>query len=138
MARQRHQWAWLCHEHGLSITHLQVITALEAEGALPMSRLAELLDVGLSNATGIIGRMEERGIVERTHDVGDRRVVLAQLTQRGRALISEIEAGRILYLSQLLETMSPDEQANLLAAVRNVVAAIERTSTSHIQRSTHS
>ena len=137
MARQRQHWAWRCHAHGLSITQLQVMTALEADGSLPMSRVAELLDVGVSSATGIIGRMEERGIVERIHDAADRRVVLARLTESGRQLIGEIEAGRLLYLRGLLEMMSPREQANLLAAVRSVVA-VQRALSSDLQRSDHS
>ena len=137
MARQRQHWAWRCHAHGLSITQLQVITALEADGPLPMSRVAELLDVGVSSATGIIGRMEERGIVERIHDAADRRVVLARLTVSGRQLIGEIEAGRLVHLRGLLEMMSRQEQANLLAAVRSVVA-VQRALSSDLQRSDHS
>lgn len=134
MARQRQHWAWRCHAHGLSITQLQVMTALEADGPLPMSRVAELLDVGVSSATGIVGRMEERGIVERVHDASDRRVVLARLTEAGRRLIGEIEAGRLLHLRRLLEMMSLQEQANLLAAVRSVVA-VQRTFNPELQRS---
>ena len=48
-----------------------------------MSRLAEMLDVSLSNATGLIDRMEERGFVERIRVPEDRRVVLVRIT-RGR------------------------------------------------------
>ena len=44
-----------------------------------MSRLAELLDVSLSNATGIVDRMEERGLVERVRVPDDRRVVLVRI-----------------------------------------------------------
>ena len=50
---------------------------------MPMSRLAEMLDVSLSNATGLIDRMEERGFVERIRVPDDRRVVLVQ-RDRGR------------------------------------------------------
>ena len=50
---------------GISMTQLHVLHLLEHHGELTMSRLAELLDVSLSNATGLIDRMEERGLVER-------------------------------------------------------------------------
>jgi hypothetical protein len=63
--------------------------------------------------------------------------VLARLTESGRQLIGEIEAGRLLYLRGLLEMMSPREQANLLAAVRSVVA-VQRAFSSDMQRSDHS
>ena len=80
LAQQRHAWAARCHAQGLSMSHFQVLSALELEGPVPMSRLADLLGVALPNATGIVGRMEERGLVERAHDETDRRVVLARLT----------------------------------------------------------
>src|SRR3954452_11998897 len=50
---------------GISMTHLHILWVLEHHGALPMGRLADLLDVSLSNASGLIDRMEERGLVER-------------------------------------------------------------------------
>ena len=57
-----------------------------------MSRLAELLDVSFSNATGIIDRMEERGLVERVRVPDDRRVVLVRIGPRGIQALDETEA----------------------------------------------
>ncbi len=54
-----------------------------------MSRLAELLDVSLSNATGLVDRMEERGLVERVRVPDDRRVVLVRLTAAGQAALAD-------------------------------------------------
>ena len=48
------------HRHALSLVHLNVLTALEAEGPLSMSRLAEAMDVSDASATGIVDRMEKR------------------------------------------------------------------------------
>src|SRR5438046_10713874 len=80
MAHQRHKWAAQCQAYGLSMTHFQILAVLDADGPTPMSRLADQLGVGDSNVTGIIGRLEERGVVERVHDAMDRRMVRAQLT----------------------------------------------------------
>ena len=62
----------------MSMTHMHVMWLLQHHGDLSMSRLAELLDVSLSNATGIVDRMEERGLVERVRVPDDRRVVLVR------------------------------------------------------------
>lgn len=125
IAGNRRQWAARCHANGLSITHLQVLTTLETDGPTPMSRLAEILDIGLPNATGIVGRMEERGVVERVHHPGDRRVVLAQLTPAGAQLIRDLEAVRRTELAAVIDTLSAAQQATLLRAVRDVRAALE-------------
>ena len=73
--------SWL--KGSLSLIHLHVLTVLEADGPLPMSQLADTLDVSVASATGIVSRMEERGLVERQHDETDRRVVLVR-PDRGR------------------------------------------------------
>ena len=73
------------------MTHLHVMWRLEESGELPMSRLAELLDVSLSNATGLIDRMAERGLIERTRLADDRRVVLVGLTPAGKEILDEIQ-----------------------------------------------
>ncbi len=61
---------------GISMTQLHVMHLLERHGELPMSRLAEMLDVSMSAATGLVDRVEERGFVERIRVPEDRRVVL--------------------------------------------------------------
>ncbi len=47
------------------MAQLHILCILHGHGQMPMSRLADVLDVSLSNATGLIDRMEERGFVER-------------------------------------------------------------------------
>ena len=53
------------HRGSLSIVHLIVLTVLEADGPRSMGDLAEALDVSVASATGIVDRMERRGLVER-------------------------------------------------------------------------
>jgi hypothetical protein len=55
--------SWL--KGSLSLIHLHVLTVLETRGPLPMSKLADTLDVSVATATGIVSRMEERSLVER-------------------------------------------------------------------------
>ncbi len=50
---------------------------------MPMSKLADALDVSVASLTGIIDRMEARGLVERRREPGDRRVVLVHRTAGG-------------------------------------------------------
>src|SRR3990172_6989925 len=64
---------------------------IEGEGPLTMTLLAEDIDVSRSSATGLVSRMEERGLVERLHDSADRRVVRGRLTHARRAATAEHE-----------------------------------------------
>jgi DNA-binding MarR family transcriptional regulator len=126
LAQQRQRWAARCQAHGLSIIGFQALALLEMRGAMPMSRLAEELDVALPNATGIIGRMVERGIVERARDATDRRIVMVGLTDAGHRLIGEMEAGRRERMRRLIETLDPTQQRRLLQSVQDLKGAAAR------------
>ena len=123
LAHQRRRWAARCQAHGLSIIGFQVLALLEMHGAIPMSRLADELDVALPNATGIIKRMADRGLVERTHGEEDRRVVRVDLTDAGHELIGEMEAGRQQRMKALIGALNAGQQRRLLQAVRDLHAA---------------
>jgi DNA-binding MarR family transcriptional regulator len=125
LAQHRQRWAARCHARGISILGFQVLALLEMREVMAMSRLAEELAVALPNATGIVNRMEERGLVARRDDPGDRRVVLVALTQAGRRLIGEMEAERRERMRRLFGRLAPDQQDRLLAAVQDLVAAAD-------------
>lgn len=55
------------------------------------SELAEVFDVKKSAITAIITRMWEKGLIQRTRDENDRRVVYLTMTDKGRELFQETE-----------------------------------------------
>ncbi|HEY8169570.1 MAG TPA: MarR family transcriptional regulator [Candidatus Limnocylindria bacterium] len=126
LANQRRKWAARCHAHGLSILGFQVLALLEEHEAMPMGHLADQLDVALPNATGIVNRMEERGLVSRRDDPADRRVVLVALTDGGRRLIGDMEAGRRQRMTRLIAELDSGQQERLLLAVKDLRAASSR------------
>lgn len=112
---------------GVSMAHLHLISMLERHGELPMSRIAEVLDVSVSSATGLVDRIEERGFVERIRVADDRRVVLVRLTAAGRQILADAEGVQDDLVARVLERLE-DGQLDRLAAslddIRAVVAAI--------------
>jgi DNA-binding MarR family transcriptional regulator len=110
----------------LSLVHVNVLGLLEADGAMPMRVLADALDVSQASATGIIDRMEQRGLVERLRDAEDRRVVRVALTAEGRRLVTGIAAERRDHLLALLDDLTDDELAAFLVGVRAMRRARER------------
>jgi DNA-binding MarR family transcriptional regulator len=102
----------------LSLVHINVLAVLDIDGPLPMHRLAETLDVSQASATGIVDRMEQRGLVERRREDGDRRVVHVALTDEGRRLITGMAAERRDHLSQLLDTLTDAELEGFLLGAR--------------------
>lgn len=115
----------------LSLVHLNVMAVLDADGALPMGQLAEALDVSQASATGIVDRMEQRGLVTRQRDVEDRRVTRVALTDEGRGVINGLASERREHLGQLLDDLTDDELAGFLAGARAMRLARERHFADH-------
>jgi DNA-binding MarR family transcriptional regulator len=101
-------------ELGLSPMQAHALRFLERP--VPMNELAETLWCDASNVTGIVDRLESRGLVERRASSDDRRVKLLCLTDEGEALrarvvermeqpppeLASLEAGEQRQLAELL------------------------------------
>ena len=102
----------------LSLIHLSVLAALEANGPLSMTRLAETMGVSVASATGIVTRMEKRGVVRRRHDEDDRRVVLVEITDAGAKVSRVMETYRRRRLAKLLHGLTQEELSSFLFGLR--------------------
>jgi DNA-binding MarR family transcriptional regulator len=110
---------------GISMTHFHVLTLLRHHDAMPMGRLADVLDASMSNATGIIDRMEERGLVERVRVPDDRRVVLVRPTQAGLDLVDEVELAKNDVMIRAMARLDDASLDRLSSAVSDLGAALE-------------
>jgi len=112
------------HRQGISMAHLQTLWILQEHGPQPMTRLADLLGVAVPNATGIIDRMEQRGLVERLRDGADRRVVTVRQTPEGARAVEEIDGWRSDMLVELLDRLDTDQLLRLVGGIQELRAAI--------------
>jgi DNA-binding MarR family transcriptional regulator len=109
---------------GISMTHLHIMSMLERHGSMAMNRIAETLDVSVSNATGLIDRMEERGLVERQRVADDRRVVLVHVTEHGRQVLGEVETLRDDLLQRVLGRLDAAQLARVDGAFEDLFIAL--------------
>jgi len=112
---------------GVSMAQLNILYVLRRSGEMPMSRLAEVLNVSLSNATGLIDRMEERGFIERTRVPEDRRIVLVRLTTGGQRLLEDQDAMSEELLRRVLDRLDPSQLTVVAQATADLKAAAVAT-----------
>lgn len=86
-----------------------------------MGQLADGLACDPSNVTGIIRRLEQRGLVARVADEADRRTKWLSLTEAGLQLRADYRR-EVLQGSDVLTGMDAAQQQQLLDALRVVVA----------------
>ncbi len=111
-------------KQGISMTQVHVLRQLEQHGTMSMSRIAELLDVSLSNATGIIDRMAERGLVERTRVPDDRRVVLVQPAAAGIEALDETEGIKLDRMRSICTHLDDAQLRRFIRVVGDLRTAI--------------
>lgn len=110
---------------GVSMAHLHVMWLLKRHGDLSMGRLAELLDVSLSNASGLIDRMVERGLVERVRVPDDRRLVLVALSAHGLQMLDHADVLRSDLLESVLRRLEPVQLRRVAGAMTDIRQAIQ-------------
>jgi DNA-binding MarR family transcriptional regulator len=102
---------------GLSLTAAATLATLERSGPSRLTSLAVREGVTQPAMTQLIGRLQESGLVDRTADPTDGRVVQVRVTDEGRAMLARRRAVRAERLAEILARLSPDEQAALSATL---------------------
>ena len=107
-------------EFDLSPVQCHVLHLLEPERPTPMGRLAATLACDASNVTGLIDRMEQRGLVQRVSSATDRRVKVLQLTPAGLRLRARM-LKRMSAASHPLSRLSLSQQRALVKILETLV-----------------
>lgn len=109
--------------HGLTSTQAKLLAQLN--GPLPMRALATLLVCDASNVTGIVDRLEARGLVRREPDPSDRRVKNVMATDEGREIIRRVRE-EMQATHGALDTLSADESGTLYALLERLRPGMEK------------
>jgi MarR family transcriptional regulator, organic hydroperoxide resistance regulator len=112
---------------GVSSAHFHLLAMLDRHGEMVMSRVAEALDVSLSNASGLIDRLEERGLVERIRVPDDRRIVLVKLTGTGRKTLGEAEVLKEELVGRVLRRLDSGQLNRLNEVLTDLKEAVRAT-----------
>jgi DNA-binding MarR family transcriptional regulator len=96
----------------LSPAQCHVLHLIEPGKAVPMGHLAERLACDASNVTGLIDRLESRGLLRRRPSEQDRRIKVLQLTPAGLR-VRDMLVERMSTPPDILERLSPRERQML-------------------------
>ena len=117
---QRTRFLAIASEFDLAPAQLGALKALDPDVPVPMRDLAQALACDNSNVTGIIDRLEDRGLVERRPAAHDRRVKMLSITARG-AQVREGLAARLDEPPEPLAGLSPEDQRALRDIMRRAL-----------------
>jgi DNA-binding MarR family transcriptional regulator len=118
---ERARFPAIAAEFDLSPTQVHVLRLLEPGKAMPMGRLAGGLGCDASNITGVVDRLEARGLVQRQPAERDRRVKVLVVTERGLDLRRRLLM-RMSEPPEQIRRLSPADQRALAKILRRAMA----------------
>jgi len=107
-------------EFELSPPQVMALRSLDPERPMPMSELAGVMACDNSNVTGIVDRLEARGLVERQVAEHDRRVKMLAVTEAGAQMREQLLA-RMYAAPEALAALSPADQRALRDLLRRAL-----------------
>src|SRR4029453_15911640 len=117
---QRANLPSLAAELELSPAQCHVLHQIEPGRPIPMGRLAETLACDASNVTGLVDRLESRGLVRRHPSEEDRRLKVLDLTPAG-ARLRAVVLERMAKPPESLKKLSRAEQKGLRQTPQTVL-----------------
>jgi DNA-binding MarR family transcriptional regulator len=115
----------LLKNHELSTTSYNVLRILRGAGAkgLACGEIGDRLITRVPDVTRLLDRLEVKGLVARTRQSNDRRVVLARITPKGLRLLARLDEPMELLHQEQFSHMSPQDLGKLCDLLETVRAA---------------
>ncbi|MCS4504538.1 MarR family transcriptional regulator [Arhodomonas aquaeolei] len=109
---------------GLSAPQFDVICTLGNTEGMTFSELGHRTLIYKTTLTGVVDRLEQKGLVERVPCEQDRRCVYVRLTGEGEALFEEVFPAHMAHLGDRLDALSPEELETVEHSLRRLASAL--------------
>jgi DNA-binding MarR family transcriptional regulator len=115
-------YAQTSQRHGLTPVQARLL-CMVAEGPRGMAELAQCFGVEKAALTGLVDRVEQRGLAKRTPVQGDRRALHVTLTDTGQRAAAAFHGEVTAELERLLASLAPPDREHFQRAMAAIIAA---------------
>ena len=116
---------YLQKNYGVTQHQLGCLLALFDSGPMPQSKLAQTILVKPSTITGIIDRLEQKGLVVRERSERDRRIVNINITDAGNELVNEAPPPIQKTIINGLKSLSERDTTKVVESLEGLVAMLD-------------
>lgn len=106
--------------YGLNPTEFGILELLYHKGPRPLQQIGEKILISSGNITYAVDKLEKKHLLVRKPAQNDRRVIFAELTEQGRALLDEIFPLHRQALHKAMNGLTPDEQKQAIALLKKL------------------
>lgn len=102
----------------------QILKYISSRGRCTSTELADAFGVGKSSITAMITRMVDKGLLQRTRDQDDRRVVYLTMTEQGQRNYDIVQDQIISTVSKYLVHFEADEVEGFISAFERLARLV--------------
>ncbi len=104
----------------LTESQFAVLEALYHLGSMCQGQLSQKLLRSTGNMTLVLDNLEKHGLVRRVRSAEDRRMINIEMTDKGRECIEEVLPKHVEAITQEMQALTPEEQAELGRLLRKL------------------
>jgi len=119
-ATQRHVSIFARHIADLTPPQFAALSKLGEVGEISQNQLGVLVAMDAATIKGVIDRLHGRGLVELGKHAGDKRRLMVQLTDTGRALVAGLTPLAEKITAETLRPLSPRDAATLIRLLNRI------------------
>jgi len=111
----------------LDVTPLQfyVLTEVKKDQPLAMQPLADRLHLAVSTVTRVVDKLVNKGLLIRSADEEDRRVVLLTLTEEGQKTVDQLIRDYDAFFNHLISRIPAEDLPGFLNGLRVIVQEVQ-------------
>ena len=102
-------------DYDITPSQYALLQCLYAQDGLTPSQLAQALRLDTSSITGILGRLEKKGLIDRVYSQEDRRSVSIHLREEGKTLWTQVDRVIEDANAKITQGLDADRYAQLLS-----------------------
>jgi DNA-binding MarR family transcriptional regulator len=108
--------------HGITLAQWRALAQIALHEGITQRELADSIDADPMTISGILDRLEKRGLIDRFADPSDSRAKLARLTPEGQHLFGTARKVGLAMYETAVQGLSAEERAVMISALQKMRA----------------
>jgi MarR family 2-MHQ and catechol resistance regulon transcriptional repressor len=113
--------------HGLNPTEFGVLEVLFHKGPQPLQQIGEKILISSGNITYVVDKLEKKQLLIRKPCLEDRRVIYAELTEKGNQLLEDIFPSHKTAIERAVSGLTPEEQKQAIQLLKKLGRAAQES-----------
>ncbi|SFK21705.1 MarR family winged helix-turn-helix transcriptional regulator [Brevibacillus centrosporus] len=113
--------------HGLNPTEFGVLEVLFHKGPQPLQQIGEKILISSGNITYVVDKLEKKQLLIRKPCLEDRRVIYAELTEKGNQLLADIFPSHKTAIERAVSGLTPKEQKQAIQLLKKLGRAAQES-----------